>query len=83
MRAKSIISFLGFLMGTSLAVPHIPRDVDPDNPSASDPKTPPSSIKHPPRPQSISENPFAGNSATVPDSCDNLWNPSEQCLRDL
>ncbi|KEZ44680.1 hypothetical protein SAPIO_CDS2756 [Scedosporium apiospermum] len=41
------------------------KDVDPDNPSASDPKPPPSSIKHPPRPQSISENPFAGNSATA------------------
>ncbi|KAF3810368.1 hypothetical protein GCG54_00000413 [Colletotrichum gloeosporioides] len=77
------LGLLACLVGLSLAVPHMPRDVDPENPSASDPKTPPSSLKDPPRPQSVGQNPFAGKSVTVPGSCGNLWNPSETCLRDL
>lgn len=77
------LSLLAWLAGTSLAVPHRPRDVDPESPSTSDPKTPPSSLKDPPRPQSIAQNPFVGKSVTVPGSCGNLWNPSETCLREL
>lgn len=79
----TFVTYLGFPSGSSLAVPHTIRDVDPDDPFASDPKAPPSSLKDPPRPQPIGETPFVSKSVTVPGSCDNLWNPSEQCIRDI
>ena len=85
MKLTSSSIILGLLAGTSVAIPHNqPRqDVNPDDPSASDPQTPPTDIKDPPRPQSISDNPFVSGFDTVPDSCTNLWDPTEQCLKDL
>jgi hypothetical protein len=56
------------------------RDIDTDNPSDSDPENPPSTLN---RPVVNLDNPFAGKSITVPDSCNDLQRPSDQCLRDI
>lgn len=61
--------------------PHsLRQDIDPDNPSASDPKTPPSSLKAPLRPF---DNPFAKGLTAVPESCTDFQNPSDECLQAL
>jgi hypothetical protein len=67
---------LGLLVSGSA----IPRDtIDPDNPQASNPTTPPKSLNRPPRP----DNPFAAGFTTAPSSCTDFLKPSEQCIRDL
>jgi hypothetical protein len=55
------------------------RDVDPDDPEASNPTTPPKSLNRPARP----DNPFAAGFNTAPSSCSDFLRPSEQCLKDL
>ena len=63
-------------------VPHTPRaGFDPDDPTASDPKTPPSSLDLPHLP--LPENPFAGGFAEVPAPCTDFHRPSEGWLTDL
>ncbi|KAF2819124.1 hypothetical protein CC86DRAFT_432123 [Ophiobolus disseminans] len=58
----------------------IPRaTIDPDNPEASDPKTPPKKLNRPPRP----DNPFKGGFKTAPASCKDFMKPSQQCVTDL
>ncbi|KAI8933116.1 hypothetical protein NX059_009759 [Plenodomus lindquistii] len=58
----------------------IPRDdVDPENPEASDPKTPPSVLNRPARP----DNPFKDGFKTAPASCTDFEKPSEQCIAEL
>jgi hypothetical protein len=82
MRLTSL-SLLALAAGTSLAGVtrrSVRRDINTDDPSASDPESPPSTLN---RPVVNLDNPFAGNSLTVPDSCNDLQRPSDQCLRDL
>ncbi|KAH7080719.1 hypothetical protein FB567DRAFT_448489 [Paraphoma chrysanthemicola] len=70
------------LLSTTLLVSAsvIPRDViDPNNPEASDPKTPPKKLDRLPRP----DNPFKDGFKMAPTSCTDWMKPSEQCFKDL
>jgi hypothetical protein len=53
--------------------------VDPNNPEASDPKTPPKKLNRLPRP----DNPFKNGFKTAPSSCTDWLKPSQQCVKDL
>ncbi|OAL45486.1 hypothetical protein IQ07DRAFT_648187 [Pyrenochaeta sp. DS3sAY3a] len=69
-----------FSFSTLVASSVIPRDdVNPDDPRASNPKTPPKTLNRPPRPA----NPFRDGLKTVPSSCTDMMKPSEQCIKDL
>ncbi|CAI6341999.1 unnamed protein product [Periconia digitata] len=58
----------------------ITRDTfDPEDPSASDPKTPPKTLRKP----SYESNPFKDGFDTAPSSCTDFLKPSDQCLKDL
>ena len=60
----------------------VPRQdtVDPDNPEASNPKTPPKVLNRPVRPENLIKK---AGIKTAPDSCTDLMNPSQQCIADL
>lgn len=74
------------LLAIASATPHSHHtrqdDADVDNPEASDPETPPSSLGELWRPDG--GDPFDGaDIPETPDSCTDFWRPSEDCVRDL
>ncbi|KAF2850713.1 hypothetical protein T440DRAFT_396568 [Plenodomus tracheiphilus IPT5] len=76
--SQPILSLISLSLLVSGSV--IPRDtVDPENPEASDPKTPPSKLNRLPRP----ENPFKDGFKNAPSSCTDWLKPSTQCIEDL
>ncbi|KAH9882337.1 hypothetical protein J1614_000573 [Plenodomus biglobosus] len=67
---------MGLLVSSSV----LPRDtVDPDNPEASDPKTPPKKLNRLPRPDDI----FKDGFKSAPSSCTDWMKPSFKCVQDL
>lgn len=83
-----LIYLLQSMMVPTKGMPHkpnIPRDdgFNIDDPTASDPRSPPASF--PPLPLRTGINPFAGKFVAIPESCagSNMMRPSDQCLADL
>jgi hypothetical protein len=70
----SVLLSFGFLASGAVI-----RDLG-DDPEAANPKTPPQSLGRPP---SLGENIYKRGFPIAPDSCTNLFKPSEQCIRDM
>jgi hypothetical protein len=68
-----LLPLCGLIAATPIADP--PKGPDINNPSASDPKTPPKKISFPKRP----DNPFPKGIPTQPDKCDGEF-PSDDCF---
>lgn len=67
------------LCGLAAAVVEPPKNVDVNNPSASDPKTPPKKISFP---KNRPANPFPSGIPAQPDHCDGK-NPSDDCFHSM
>lgn len=58
---------------------HVVARQDPNDPEASNPKTPPTTLTEPPR----GDDPFTVPLPTAPASCTDFSKPSDQCLNDM